>query len=170
MRQCRPAPFSDAFHFTEEPSRVEQEPDADREHADDRRCRSGVRMPFGQGCAASRGADHDNANLKSTKHLCRYGAGPVRLRRADHANGDRRSCARLTAHQSSSCATRPDAGKKKARLPTRMSDKAARSMPVLSDRDQHAPDEHLLSDVAEQGVRIMVGLLSDLPRRPLKVD
>jgi acetylornithine deacetylase/succinyl-diaminopimelate desuccinylase-like protein len=31
---------------------------------------------------------------------------------------------------------------------------------------QHAPDEHLLSDVAEQGLRIMVGLFADLPRRP----
>ena len=29
---------------------------------------------------------------------------------------------------------------------------------------QHAPDEHLLSDVAEQGVRIMVGLFNDLPQ------
>ena len=34
---------------------------------------------------------------------------------------------------------------------------------------QHAPDEHLLSDVAEQGVRIMIGLFEDLPQRPLKV-
>lgn len=34
---------------------------------------------------------------------------------------------------------------------------------------QHAPDEHLLSDVAEQGVRIMIGLFNDLPQRPLKV-
>jgi hypothetical protein len=32
---------------------------------------------------------------------------------------------------------------------------------------QHAPDEHLLSEVAEQGLRIMVGLFEDLPRRPL---
>jgi acetylornithine deacetylase/succinyl-diaminopimelate desuccinylase-like protein len=31
---------------------------------------------------------------------------------------------------------------------------------------QHAPDEHLLVDVAEQGLRIMVGLFSDLPRQP----
>ncbi len=33
---------------------------------------------------------------------------------------------------------------------------------------QHAPDEHLLADVAEQGLRIMVGLFEDLPRRPLQ--
>lgn len=32
---------------------------------------------------------------------------------------------------------------------------------------QHAPDEHLLPDVAAQGLRIMVGLFEDLPRRPL---
>ena len=32
---------------------------------------------------------------------------------------------------------------------------------------QHAPDEHLLADVAEQGLRIMAGLFDDLPRRPL---
>ena len=31
---------------------------------------------------------------------------------------------------------------------------------------QHAPDEHLLSDVAEQGLHIMVGLFEDLPPRP----
>ena len=30
---------------------------------------------------------------------------------------------------------------------------------------QHAPDEHLLRDVAEQGVRIIVQLFDDLPRR-----
>ena len=30
---------------------------------------------------------------------------------------------------------------------------------------QHAPDEHLLPEVAEQGLRIMVGLFEDLPRR-----
>ncbi len=30
---------------------------------------------------------------------------------------------------------------------------------------QHAPDEHLRSDVAAQGLRIMVGLVEDLPRR-----
>lgn len=33
---------------------------------------------------------------------------------------------------------------------------------------QHAPDEHLLSDVAAQGMRIMVGLFEDLPQRPLQ--
>jgi acetylornithine deacetylase/succinyl-diaminopimelate desuccinylase-like protein len=33
---------------------------------------------------------------------------------------------------------------------------------------QHAADEHLLADVAEQGVRIMIGLFSDLPRRPFE--
>jgi acetylornithine deacetylase/succinyl-diaminopimelate desuccinylase-like protein len=33
---------------------------------------------------------------------------------------------------------------------------------------QHAPDEHLLPDVAEQGLRIMVGLFEDLPQRPLQ--
>jgi hypothetical protein len=33
---------------------------------------------------------------------------------------------------------------------------------------QHAPDEHLLADVAEQGLRIMVGLFSDLPQRPFE--
>ena len=32
---------------------------------------------------------------------------------------------------------------------------------------QHASDEHLLSDVAEEGLRIMIGLLRDMPRRPL---
>jgi acetylornithine deacetylase/succinyl-diaminopimelate desuccinylase-like protein len=37
------------------------------------------------------------------------------------------------------------------------------SYPVCS---QHAPDEHLLGDVAAQGLRIMVGLFEDLPRRP----
>jgi acetylornithine deacetylase/succinyl-diaminopimelate desuccinylase-like protein len=31
---------------------------------------------------------------------------------------------------------------------------------------QHAPDEHLLGDVAAQGLRIMAGLFEDLPRRP----
>jgi len=31
---------------------------------------------------------------------------------------------------------------------------------------QHASDEHLLADVAEQGLRIMVALFDDLPRRP----
>jgi acetylornithine deacetylase/succinyl-diaminopimelate desuccinylase-like protein len=30
---------------------------------------------------------------------------------------------------------------------------------------QHAPDEHLLPDVAEQGLRIMIGLFEDLPRQ-----
>ena len=30
---------------------------------------------------------------------------------------------------------------------------------------QHAPDEHLLASVAEEGVRIMIGLFEDLPRR-----
>lgn len=34
---------------------------------------------------------------------------------------------------------------------------------------QHAPDEHLLPDVAEQGVRIMLGLFEDMPRRPAEV-
>jgi acetylornithine deacetylase/succinyl-diaminopimelate desuccinylase-like protein len=33
---------------------------------------------------------------------------------------------------------------------------------------QHAPDEHLLCDVAEQGLRIMAGLFEDLPQRPSK--
>ena len=33
---------------------------------------------------------------------------------------------------------------------------------------QHAPDEHLLSDVAGQGLRIMIGLFEDLPRLPLQ--
>ena len=33
---------------------------------------------------------------------------------------------------------------------------------------QHAPDEHLLPDVAAQGVRIMVGLFEDMPARPLQ--
>jgi acetylornithine deacetylase/succinyl-diaminopimelate desuccinylase-like protein len=32
---------------------------------------------------------------------------------------------------------------------------------------QHAPDEHLLPDVAAEGVRIMVGLFEDMPRRAL---
>ena len=31
---------------------------------------------------------------------------------------------------------------------------------------QHAPDEHLLADVAEQGLRIMVALFDDLSQRP----
>jgi acetylornithine deacetylase/succinyl-diaminopimelate desuccinylase-like protein len=31
---------------------------------------------------------------------------------------------------------------------------------------QHAPDEHLLPDVAAEGVRIMVGLFEDMPRQP----
>jgi len=35
---------------------------------------------------------------------------------------------------------------------------------------QHAADEHLLADVAAQGMRIMAGLLEDLPRRPLDID
>jgi acetylornithine deacetylase/succinyl-diaminopimelate desuccinylase-like protein len=33
---------------------------------------------------------------------------------------------------------------------------------------QHAPDEHLLANVAEQGLRIMVGLFGDLPQRPFE--
>lgn len=33
---------------------------------------------------------------------------------------------------------------------------------------QHAPDEHLLADVAEQGLRIMVGMFEDLARRPAR--
>lgn len=32
---------------------------------------------------------------------------------------------------------------------------------------QHAPDEHLLADVAAQALRIMVGLFTDMPPRPL---
>ena len=34
---------------------------------------------------------------------------------------------------------------------------------------QHAPDEHLLDDVAAQGLHIMVGLFEDLPRRPRNI-
>jgi hypothetical protein len=33
---------------------------------------------------------------------------------------------------------------------------------------QHAPDEHLLSDVAEEGVRIMVGLFEDVGKTPAR--
>ena len=33
---------------------------------------------------------------------------------------------------------------------------------------QHAPDEHLLADVAAQGLRIMVGLFEDLAKRPAR--
>ena len=35
---------------------------------------------------------------------------------------------------------------------------------------QHAPDEHLLADVAEEGLHIMIGLFADLPRRASQIE
>ena len=35
---------------------------------------------------------------------------------------------------------------------------------------QHAPDEHLLADVAEQGLRIMAGLFEELRAPPLRAE